>query len=415
MDEEQMNRLLLEGMVMGLVESCQNIRLSTQMRETLMGLYDYFSERSIQSLSQEIFARLGKRRVRQEEFLSQLVPMLSGVASDMAVCYDETPQCRDSVERYMRCCCAIWVKEEARELQIISSYADWLGYLDETPSSWQPPDTLKCRRELVLDMLKEDFVLDSSETDHSVPEKPDRVSDMFLVMNATDVIRFLNKGFGGDIGKAEFIGSMVPTFYRRRIMANGMRPQQYLAGIAAVLAELLPDGETLTLDVTEDSFVFESPSLGKPLYLSESKVWFERQEEAVDSELLTACYTLWAKTGLTLDPLAFSVPFTSAARIREKLDGDAVYQVQQLLANGTRLPVRIFSKDAIVAITDLIRRSEMKTFVWMVLRTFNGEMGLVSWPAILQELQPQKHTGPEIASGTKTADNPRIPPLGEIP
>ena len=235
---------------------------------------------------------------------------------------------------------------------------------------------------------------------HASPRRsdiPPRIADIPFVQDLTDLTKYICKAFVQKNVQVKFVNAVVPNFYRRRVLANGMRPQQYVARIASILAEMLPDGSSLTIDVKPDCFVFQSPAIDGPLWLDESKIWFEGGKAAADSELIAVCYTLWNAHDLVLNPLAFSVPDESIERIQSKMGGDALYRIQELLAANTKMRMRRLSYRNITAITELVRRSTISSLVWAKLKVRDGEIGFASLAAVFRDLLPSKRNTTEIA------------------
>jgi len=187
----------------------------------------------------------------------------------------------------------------------------------------------------------------------------------------------------------EFVAEVVPDFYRARCMDSGLRPQRYLAAITAILAEMLPDESLLLVDVQHDRIVFDCRALGGSCYLTEKtfSIGDGDRHHTVDSDLLLACYTLWADDDLTLNPLAFSVPVAAAEKVRRNITVDGLHHVQQLFHARTGLRWKDLREDKLEEAARRVARANAgDDLVWVSLPTLNEEMRLVSLPAVFRTL-----------------------------
>jgi len=206
---------------------------------------------------------------------------------------------------------------------------------------------------------------------------------MPFVRNAADVAQLVSRVFAGRGIQCSFRASTVPDFYVERALPNGMRPQRYLAAVVAVFAEILPDHAALTIDVRPGALVLESPALGARYYLPADTLKRTPAGPIVDTDLFLASYVLWLDTAPTLNPRSISVPIAAAEAVREKISPEAVRHVGQLMAGGKGLRWRRREARTLGAVTDFIRGAKVAELVWAALQTLDGELQLVSWPAIL--------------------------------
>jgi len=296
------------------------------------------------------------------------------------------PTDQQFLDEMMACCSAIWLKEEARELGAIERLGDFLD-LPEKNDSTVVPGAMQERRSQVLASILQDPLADYSPPGRQAA--PARLTDIPFVQNATDVACFITRAFKRRNVRVEFLAEVVPDFYRVRSMDNGLRPQRYLAGITAILAETLPDGALLLVDVEPDRFVFDCRALGGNCYLTERTfcVGDGNGQLTVDSDLLMACYTLWADHDLTLNPLAFSVPVAAAESVRRKITAERLHQVRRLFQAKPELRWKALADDKLDEVARLAARANVSDdLVWVSLPALNEDVQLVSLPAVFRTL-----------------------------
>jgi len=191
-DEARLNGLLIECIVCGLAESCQNIRLSRLMKQVLCNLYDSFREDEVHALCLSAFHREGKHRLRQDAFLSQPQPSMMG--REEFACTAGWSNHQRALDEMVACCCAIWLKEEGRELGTIECLGDFIYLPRKKPS---PPTTgaLRERRSQVLASILHDPLAGWSPPSRLTA--PARLTDIPFVHNAADIASFITRAFKG--------------------------------------------------------------------------------------------------------------------------------------------------------------------------------------------------------------------------
>jgi len=381
---------LLQCVVCGLAESCRNIRLSNAAKQALLPLYDAFSDDELRDLSQAPFRQSGRRRLPQGEYLSGLAASLRGRCG-WAHLGAIGEQGKVQAEEMKVWCCAIWIKDEARALGSIAFQGGWLYIPHEERPLATRPDTPAARRRRAEVLLASPPA--GGESEAQPGRVPRRITDIPFARSVSDVAELVTQAYQPRGIQALFVSNVVPAFYKKRMLPNGMGPQQYLAAIVSIFAEVLSEGSVLTLDVRPDGFVLESSGLAGPYSVEEARVMRGEGEVEVNADLLLACYPLWIAGEPTLPPPAFSVPMQAAEEVRRRISEDSLRSVGRLFPENSNLRWAPPGVHVMQAMAEVAHNADVKQLAWLVLELLGGELRLVSWPATFSSAMPVRTDG----------------------
>jgi len=201
------------------------------------------------------------------------------------------------------------------------------------------------------------------EAGHARPAEdgpPRHIIDMPFVQSVRDVAMYVERTFCCKQLTVKCRLTIVPDFYKQGLLPSGLRPQQYVARVLTIFAEIAPPGQALTLDADTAAFTIIWPGLRSEYRLSDKTLDRRRKgsTKTIDSYLFLACYTIWADTGMQISPTAFSLPLPQARQVRSNLTPERLAAIGDFFAKHPKLKWKTRNEDLLARIAEYLQRNE---------------------------------------------------------
>jgi len=172
---------------------------------------------------------------------------------------------------------------------------------------------------------------------------PRRIIDLPYVVGVQDLTSYITRAYTPRRLAIEPLLVIVPDFFKAPIFPSGLLPQQYLARIITILAEILPRNDTLTIDANTTSFIITSLATHSEYHVTQQTIRCETSDRTTTActDLFLAFYTLWTIPSTLIPASAAALPMPQAQRVRSESTASNLAQLDQFFGthSHTRRPV----------------------------------------------------------------------------